>query len=64
MAYTLQAAIDSLKEYEGLNEDAWFAAMLQLHRASSYGPQALRSEASRIRAAFFIYADAVTYGQP
>jgi hypothetical protein len=57
-------AVDSLGEYEGLNERAWTAAMIRLHQASAEGPRKLRSEASRIRGAFYVYADAVNYGSP
>lgn len=64
LAYTLQMAVDSLSEYEGLNETAMFAARIRLHQASAYGPRKLRSEAARIRAAFYIYSEAVNYGRP
>jgi hypothetical protein len=64
LAYTLQMAIDSLGEYEGLYDVAWTAALLRLQDANSKGPGALRAEASRLREAFYIYADGFEYGRP
>ena len=64
MAYTLCDAIDSLEEYRGLNDTAFTAAVMKLQSAAVEGPRKLRSEAARIRGAFYVYADAVNYGRP
>jgi uncharacterized protein YgfB (UPF0149 family) len=64
LAYTLQAAINSLNEYEGLHDEAWLLAMFKLQDANAAGPRALMAEASRLREAFYIYSQGFEYGRP
>jgi hypothetical protein len=64
LAYTLNDAVNSLSEYKGLHETAWLLAMMKLNNAALEGPRKLRSEATRLRDAFYIYAEGVNYGRP
>jgi hypothetical protein len=64
LSYTLCDAITSIREYEGLHTEAYDLALMKLYDANSKGPAKLRSEAARIREAFYIYERGFDYGRP
>jgi hypothetical protein len=64
LSYTLDAAIASICEYKGLHAEAYDLALMKLYDANNKGSSALRSEAARIREAFYVYERGFDYGRP
>lgn len=59
---TLKAALEMIQEYEWTGQYHTLAVM-RLQQCSEDNPRALRSEASRIRNAFYAYSVGFNYGQ-